>query len=55
MLNEGWKPVGGVAFNNGFAYQSMAGVNDEAKSLLKERLEIENNKIEKNIERKLSK
>jgi hypothetical protein len=25
LLNKGWKPVGGVAFNNGYAYQAMVG------------------------------
>ncbi|WHI48198.1 hypothetical protein ACJJI3_22610 [Microbulbifer sp. ZKSA004] len=26
MLNEGWKPVGGLAFNSGYPYQAMARV-----------------------------
>ncbi|MCO1334362.1 DUF1737 domain-containing protein [Microbulbifer sp. OS29] len=26
MLNEGWKPVGGLAFNAGYPYQAMARV-----------------------------
>lgn len=26
MLNQGWKPVGGLAFTNGYAYQAMARV-----------------------------
>lgn len=26
MLNQGWKPVGGIAFNAGFPYQAMAKV-----------------------------
>jgi hypothetical protein len=26
MLNEGWKPVGGIGFNAGFPYQAMARV-----------------------------
>jgi len=26
MLNSGWKPVGGLAFTNGYAYQAMARV-----------------------------
>lgn len=25
LLNKGWKPVGGVAFNQGHAYQAMVG------------------------------
>ena len=29
LLNKGWKPVGGVAFNNGFAYQAMVGKVEE--------------------------
>ncbi|WP_438957554.1 hypothetical protein [Porticoccus sp.] len=33
LLNKGWKPVGGVAFNNGYAYQAMVGkpVTDNKK------------------------
>lgn len=27
-LNQGWKPIGGIAFNNGFPYQAMAKVED---------------------------
>ena len=27
-LNQGWKPIGGVAFNAGFAYQSIAKLID---------------------------
>jgi len=26
MLNDGWKPVGGIGFNAGFPYQAMARV-----------------------------
>ncbi len=26
MLNQGWKPVGGIGFNSGFPYQAMARV-----------------------------
>lgn len=26
MLNEGWKPVGGINFNSGYPYQAMARV-----------------------------
>ncbi len=26
MLNEGWKPVGGINFNAGYPYQAMARV-----------------------------
>jgi len=26
LLNAGWKPVGGIAFNSGFPYQAMARV-----------------------------
>jgi len=25
LLNKGWRPVGGVAFNNGYPYQAMVG------------------------------
>lgn len=34
LLNKGWKPVGGVAFNNGYAYQAMVGkpVKDSQKA-----------------------
>ncbi|MDO3383837.1 DUF1737 domain-containing protein [Gilvimarinus algae] len=24
LLNRGWKPIGGIAFNQGFGYQAMA-------------------------------
>jgi hypothetical protein len=47
MLNEGWKPIGGLAFNNGFAHQAMARVKDESKYSLKERIEIANSENEK--------
>lgn len=30
-LNAGWKPLGGVAFNAGFAYQSMAKAVDDSE------------------------
>lgn len=26
LLNTGWKPVGGIAFNSGFPYQALARV-----------------------------
>ncbi len=26
MLNEGWKPIGGIAFNHSFPHQAMAKV-----------------------------
>ncbi|WP_096085890.1 DUF1737 domain-containing protein [Agaribacterium haliotis] len=29
-LNDGWKPVGGVAFNASFAYQALAKVTNES-------------------------
>lgn len=28
MLNEGWKPVGGIAFNHSYPHQAMAKVVD---------------------------
>lgn len=28
MMNKGWKPVGGIAFNSGFANQAMARIVD---------------------------
>lgn len=34
MLNDGWKPIGGIALEAGIAYQAMArviSINDETK------------------------
>ena len=31
LLNEGWKPIGGLAFNAGYPYQAMARVVNVAK------------------------
>lgn len=28
MLNDGWKPIGGIAFNAGYPYQAMAKIID---------------------------
>jgi hypothetical protein len=28
MLNQGWKPIGGIAFNQGHPYQAMAKLVD---------------------------
>lgn len=28
MLNDGWKPIGGIAFNQGHPYQAMAKLVD---------------------------
>ncbi len=28
MLNQGWKPIGGIAFNQGHPYQAMAKLID---------------------------
>lgn len=28
MLNEGWKPVGGIAFNHSYPHQAMAKIVD---------------------------
>lgn len=25
LINDGWKPIGGIAFNLGFPYQAMVG------------------------------
>ena len=25
LINKGWKPIGGIAFNQGFPYQAMVG------------------------------
>lgn len=39
MLNEGWKPVGGIAFNHSYPHQAMAKVVDvetEAKGFTKQ-------------------
>jgi hypothetical protein len=33
MLNQGWKPIGGIAFNNGYPYQAMAKVTDTKQTL----------------------
>lgn len=30
MLNQGWKPLGGIAFNHSFPHQAMAKVVDTA-------------------------
>lgn len=30
MLNQGWKPIGGIAFNQGHPYQAMAKLADAA-------------------------
>ncbi len=30
MLNQGWKPLGGIAFNHSFPHQAMAKVVDAA-------------------------
>jgi len=32
MLNAGWKPLGGLAFNQGYPYQAMARVVQEEAS-----------------------
>tara|TARA_R110001583_G_scaffold28946_1_gene102301 strand:+ start:447 stop:719 length:273 start_codon:yes stop_codon:yes gene_type:complete len=32
MIANGWKPVGGIAFNNGFAYQAMARLSKSQKA-----------------------
>jgi|GEM_PF-6830991 len=32
MITNGWKPVGGIAFNNGFAYQAMARLSKSPKA-----------------------
>ncbi|GAB2877768.1 hypothetical protein ACCI51_08460 [Microbulbifer echini] len=32
LLNEGWKPIGGLAFNAGYPYQAMARVVSMPKS-----------------------
>lgn len=29
MLNQGWKPIGGIGFNAGYAYQAMARVTTQ--------------------------
>lgn len=31
LLNEGWKPIGGIAFNHGYPYQAMGKVEEEKK------------------------
>lgn len=39
MLNEGWKPVGGIAFNHSYPHQAMAKVVDveqEPKAITKQ-------------------
>ncbi len=38
-LNAGWKPIGGVAFNAGFAYQSMAKAVEESELVKNETTE----------------
>lgn len=30
MLNQGWKPIGGIAFNHSYPHQAMAKVVDTA-------------------------
>lgn len=32
MIKEGWKPIGGIAFNQGYCYQAMAGKIKEEKT-----------------------
>ena len=38
-LNAGWKPIGGVAFNAGIAYQSMAKAIEESELVKNEATE----------------
>ena len=30
-LNDGWKPIGGIAFNHGYPHQAMAKVIDDGE------------------------
>lgn len=39
-LNEGWKPVGGVAFNRGYPHQAMARVIETKEKELGDKTEI---------------
>ena len=39
-LNAGWKPIGGVAFNSGLAYQSMAKAVDESELVKRATTEV---------------
>lgn len=31
MMNQGWKPLGGVAFNQGYPYQAMGRIRERAR------------------------
>lgn len=43
MIKEGWKPLGGIAFNQGFCYQAMAG------KIKEEKIDDKNQKVTKNL------
>ena len=34
-LSDGWKPIGGIAFNQGYPYQAIAKVKKEQKKAVK--------------------